>query len=278
MAVAQQALGNSDNALKNSKSLRDLAFKSSNPYLIGLSEALSAELAMRQGHMAEALKWANNYDPDPLIPMYAFFSPQLCLARILVRDDSADSRKQSVTLLPKLEEYLRGIHNKTYLIETLALRALLSERTGESVLATEQLSEAVSLARPGGFIRVFVDIGPELLSVLNRLELKTEELEYVGRIVAAFQSEGTQADGARANAEDGTTVRDISGLSEPLSRREMEVLTLLVRRLSNREIAERLFISTATVKRHAHNIYEKLNVKGRREAAAKAVGLGLTGN
>ena len=60
-----------------------------------------------------------------------------------------------------------------------------------------------------------------------------------------------------------------------MSPREKEVLALLVGRLTNKEIGERLFISTATVKRHAHNIYEKLNVKGRREAVTKAVGLGL---
>ena len=64
-------------------------------------------------------------------------------------------------------------------------------------------------------------------------------------------------------------------MPEQLSRREKEVLALLVERLTNREIGERLFISTATVKRHAHNIYEKLNVKSRREAVTKALALGL---
>ena len=71
------------------------------------------------------------------------------------------------------------------------------------------------------------------------------------------------------------TINDSAGLPESLSRREKEVLALLVERLTNNEIGERLFISTATVKRHAHNIYEKLNVRGRREAVAEAVGLGL---
>ena len=53
------------------------------------------------------------------------------------------------------------------------------------------------------------------------------------------------------------------------------MLGLLVERLSNKESAERLLIATTTVKRHAQTIYEKLNVKGRREAVTKAIGLGL---
>mgnify|MGYP000099376210 CR=1 FL=1 len=64
-------------------------------------------------------------------------------------------------------------------------------------------------------------------------------------------------------------------MPEHLSRREKEVLALLVARLTNNEIGERLYISTATVKRHAHNIYQKLNVKNRREVVTKAVALGL---
>ena len=73
----------------------------------------------------------------------------------------------------------------------------------------------------------------------------------------------------------GAEIDNIAGLSEPLSRREKEVLTLLFERLTNKEIGEQLFISTATVKRHAQSIYEKLTVNSRREAVTKAVGLGL---
>lgn len=55
-----------------------------------------------------------------------------------------------------------------------------------------------------------------------------------------------------------------------LSEREVEVLELMVQRLSDREIAEKLFISPRTVGRHANNIYAKLDVRNRREAAALA--------
>ncbi len=60
-----------------------------------------------------------------------------------------------------------------------------------------------------------------------------------------------------------------------LTNRECEILALLAARLSNREIAERLFISPATVKRHSVNLYAKLEVHGRREAVNKAVTMGL---
>jgi LuxR family maltose regulon positive regulatory protein len=273
--LAQEALGKSDDALKTSGKLRDLAFRTHNTFMIGLSEALAAELAIRQGRIADALKWASQYEPEPLVPVYCFFAPQLCLAKILILDDTANSRKRAQALLPRLEDYFSGIHNKRFLIEALALRALFSEKTGDTAIAADQLSSAVSLAQSGGFIRLFVDIGPELVPLLNRLSLKGDGLQYVGRILAAFASEGGEADAVQAGMTARDTIKDVAGLPEPLSPRENEVLGLLAARLTNREIGERLFISTATVKRHAHNIYEKLNVKGRREAVAKAVGIGL---
>lgn len=64
-------------------------------------------------------------------------------------------------------------------------------------------------------------------------------------------------------------------LVEPLTNRELDVLELLAQRLSNQEIAEKLFISTATVKGHLLNIYGKLNVRKRREAVEKAQALGI---
>ena len=62
---------------------------------------------------------------------------------------------------------------------------------------------------------------------------------------------------------------------EPLTNRELDVLDLLAQRLSNKEIAEKLFLSTTTVKGHLQNIYGKLNVKKRREAVEKARVLGM---
>jgi NarL family two-component system response regulator LiaR len=64
-------------------------------------------------------------------------------------------------------------------------------------------------------------------------------------------------------------------LAEPLSERESEVLDLIADGLTNREIADRLFIAVGTVKRHINNIYSKLGVRHRAEAIARVRELGL---
>ena len=73
----------------------------------------------------------------------------------------------------------------------------------------------------------------------------------------------------RASFEEEDTPRESS-----LSGREAEVLMLAARALSNREIAETLHLSQTTVKRHLSNVYEKMGVRSRGEAARKALSEG----
>jgi LuxR family maltose regulon positive regulatory protein len=68
---------------------------------------------------------------------------------------------------------------------------------------------------------------------------------------------------------------DQSGLIEPLSDREIEVLQLLAKGLTNQVIAERLFLSPHTVKTHTRNIYSKLAVNNRTQAVDRARNLGI---
>ena len=67
----------------------------------------------------------------------------------------------------------------------------------------------------------------------------------------------------------------VEPLIEPLSRRELEILELLAMRLSNQEIGERLYITVPTVKTHISHICQKLDVKGRYVAVARARALGI---
>jgi LuxR family transcriptional regulator, maltose regulon positive regulatory protein len=64
-------------------------------------------------------------------------------------------------------------------------------------------------------------------------------------------------------------------LVEPLSERELAVLTMIADGFSNREIADQLFLSVATVKWYLTHIYSKLGVQSRTLAIARARQLNL---
>jgi LuxR family maltose regulon positive regulatory protein len=143
----------------------------------------------------------------------------------------------------------------------LALQALLRDAQGDVRAAREALSVAITLAQPGGLIRVFVDLGPGLAKLLYDLDLDEERQRHVGRILAALRGDGqTQAS---------------ETLDHSLTNRELEILALLANELSNRQISDQLCISPSTVKRHTENIYQKLGVPDRRKAVAKAMGLAI---
>jgi LuxR family maltose regulon positive regulatory protein len=158
------------------------------------------------------------------------------------------------------------------------------------------LTEALELARPGGVIRLFVDLGPPMARLLAELKPQGNGMEqYVAQILAAFPDlrfttralalpGGRSASVADAvplgylGLQEGEIVNPkskIQNLIEPLTHREQDVLTLLAERLSDKEIARRLIISRNTVKTHTKAIFGKLNVKNRRQAVAQARELGL---
>ena len=94
---------------------------------------------------------------------------------------------------------------------------------------------------------------------------------YVGRLLSAFTLERRIKDEAGAVSSASRS----QGLIDPLSQRELEVLSLIDQGLSNNEIGERLFLALDTIKGHNRRIFEKLDVSRRTEAVARACELGL---
>ena len=262
LASVYQARGQTDKARETVESVCEHLLSIRNMVMLQRANAFQADLALCQGRMAEAVNWAQGFDPEPFQNMFRFHEPRMTLARVLIAQGSTDSHMQADRLLTSLETFVVGTHNIRFQIEVFALQALLHAAQGNEPAARAVLSRAVHLAQPGGFIRLFVDLGPGLARLLNGLDLDAEGQRYVGRILAAFRGDGqTQA---------GET------LDHSLSKRELEILALLANELSNKEISDRLCISPATVKRHTENIYRKLGVRDRRKAVAKAKALRIS--
>ncbi len=274
-ALSHLAQGRDEEAFRVSAMVTERALELGAVPLLGLAKAFEAELDLRQGLMAKAVAWSTDFNPDSPPAAFRFYVPHLTFAKMLIGQNTDESRQHAGALLDRLQELFAVTHNIRVLTDVLALRALLWHKDGDESAALASLAQSVSLGQLGGVIRPFVDMGFSLARLLNRLDLDEEGIQYVGQILAVFKGDG------QGEAPQGTqpTVSSANvgpaGLPEPISRREREVLDLLAGHLTNKEIGERLFISTGTVKRHTHSIYEKLAVGSRRAAVAKARGLGL---
>ena len=156
-------------------------------------------------------------------------------------------------------------------LKAMILQAVALHAHGEKEKAEQLLGEALALAEPGGFIRIFADEGSPMVQLLSEAAAHGIMPEYVAKLLAAFESEKPKID----DKPELSTAPLGQPLKEPLSRRELEVLQLMAEGLSNREIGERLFLALDTIKGHNRIIFGKLQVQRRTEAVARAREWGL---
>jgi LuxR family maltose regulon positive regulatory protein len=173
-------------------------------------------------------------------------------------------------LLEELLAYIKAMYNTYQEIRILACLALVYQAQGRTKEAQDALEHSLKLAQPGAFIRTFVDLGLKMAELLKQFAEQGFETDYIRQLLAAFPGQ-PQINGKQRPAK----ARTNDNLVEPLTRRERDVLELLGKWLSAKEIAQELVISPRTVKKHTSNIYGKLGVNNRMQAVEKAKGLGL---
>jgi len=154
----------------------------------------------------------------------------------------------------------------------IAILALLAAaQSDEPVRAFTTLEEALSLALPEGYLRVFIDAGDSFRQVVKawlrnrRAQGNSKLISYAQKLLKAFEEPLIMPIKSTHPSE----------MIEPLSKREMEVLTLVAKGYTNQQIAARLVISIRTVKKHIENIHGKLGVRNRIQTVARSKELGL---
>jgi LuxR family maltose regulon positive regulatory protein len=246
------------------------------------TRSLRARLMLMQEDLDGAGSWVDtitNLPPDQ--PLLWLEEPQVTRVRILVARGKEADLQLAQQILDVLDEIADRTHNTRYKIEILALRALaldaMAQRTqGETSQAHAELTQALDLSRSGGFIRVFTDLGEPLRKMLQQLAKEGHSAQTIHRILASFPDDKLKLVGSEGPAEpEHKPPTANSSLAEPLTPRELEVLSLLRGPSSIKEIALKLNISYATAKRHTINIYGKLGVNQRWNAVTRAEELKL---
>ncbi|MBN1438353.1 MAG: hypothetical protein JW929_03000 [Anaerolineales bacterium] len=243
-----------------------------------LSRGLRIELRIRlspqrrKRGMAEADAWDRSFsrslDSADFLPgMGPLGAAEAYYLAYLIRTWISIAAGRSQTALAYLERQLESAATNGLaqrIMELSLLQAQALHRQGEDRRVWKALERALEAGQAEGFIHTF-DQGPESQSLLAAAYRRGIYAEYVGTILSAISPSPHRP--GRAFEEDG-----LPGVPSPLSLsgREMEVLRLLARGNSNREIAERLVITVGTVKTHINHILEKIGAGNRTEAVARA--------
>lgn len=267
LALTLQALGRSDEARATLADAHGFLLKQHALRILPNLGAFEAEINRLQHRLVEANSWAAAVSPLPLTWSLAVVDPRFVQARVFLLQDRAASLDLAAQILAELQDYCAQVPNRRLKMEVDTLEALLQVRLGHDEDGMKLLERAVLTAETEGWVRLFVDLGPGMEDLLTRLVARGVAPHYLAHVLSAFPAAPDTSAPPRHDAQ--------AQLIDPLTDRELDVLTLLAQRYSNKEIAARLFISPATVKHHTLSIYRKLDVTDRRQAVALADELGL---
>jgi len=274
LSRARQSQGDRAGAWAAMKAFEELASSFKVPIMFFGLVARKARLSLEQGDLAPAEEWARQYETfTEKDPAFLDEFSKLTFARLRL----AQSRTaEAIELLEQYCDDAEAAERTGSVIEILMLEALASAAQGEHQRALTSLERALTLAEPEGYIRLFVDEGEPMRSLLSEYQSTMRNqvgkdiqpdrphlITYTSRLLLAFSAPSSSA------------IEEHGKLIEPLSDRELNILRMIAAGRSNPEIAETLVIAVSTVKSHINNLYGKLGTNRRTEAIAIARELGL---
>jgi LuxR family transcriptional regulator, maltose regulon positive regulatory protein len=280
LARIRQATGDTAGALDAIAEAEAVAPSPEVVDLLNPVPSLRARLLLAQGDLTAAVRWTQerglSTDDEMSYPREPAY---LILARVLLATRAAD---RAIPLLARLHADA-SVHGRLgSLIEIQALSSLAMAANGDQASAMTTLAAALKLASPQNYIRVFADEGPPMGALLSHL-IATQPrwqptggaagavpVDYLGRLARASRPGPT---GRQPVTAPSSTIS--TGLVMILSDRERQVLQLLAAGKQNQEIADELYITRDTVKKHITHIFDKLGVANRTQATIRAQDLGL---
>jgi LuxR family maltose regulon positive regulatory protein len=261
-----------------------------------VAPVVAVRLALQRDDLATAEQWWKKGGFPALntpialekYPYHVFEYLLLTQARFLLvkgqETDRASELKQAAELLGTLLLEAERFQRVSSQIEILVLQAMVQSALGDKG-ATKTLLRALALGEPEGYRRLFLDEGWRSADLLRQCRSAQQEsgshfpsLAFIDSLLDALQRAGAgrELDQQRVEPRSSPTIAHLEdGLPISLSAREMEVLALIAEGKSNQEISAELYLALNTVKRHAYNIFAKLEVKKRTQAVSKARQLGL---
>ncbi|MCP5086354.1 MAG: hypothetical protein GY952_06075 [Rhodobacteraceae bacterium] len=266
MAFLHQALGDEQAAASWMQQAEDMARTAPRPQVMAQVLLYKVRLQLAQNQLTMAQRWARESGLDiTQVPDYSAEMAYLTLVRMFLAQADQKPLAVAVDVTTQLLQRVEAQQRWGRAIEILNLQALAYQALGQVDRALTVLENALLVAEAEGYLRRFVDEGQPMADLLQLALARKISPGYTRRLLAACQAEQVRL----------TTQGKLQPLVEPLTERELEILNLIAAGLSNKAIADTLFITVGTVKRHSMNIYGKLGVNSRTQAVVKARALTL---
>ena len=240
--------------------------------------ATQIRLPLTVSRVAAASRWAAGSDltiEDTLVVQQE--RDYLTLARILLAQRKTGP---ALRLLERLRQFAESNGRAGSVIEISLLEAMAHQAQRQKRHALSRLCQALALAEPGGYLRIFLDEGGALLPIINGLMDGRKEKRAAENVPEAYLSRLLpylgQAYPFSSLQQEPQLVQRSQRIE--LSEREREVLDYLVAGLTNQTIAQIMMVEVSTVKTHLKHIYRKLNVDNRLQAVAAARNVEMSSN
>jgi ATP/maltotriose-dependent transcriptional regulator MalT len=276
-AISLQELGRTEDA----KQLMDQALKEVEE--TGIEENLAlirsgfARLALLQGDIRAAENWISTVQNPGIHPYIVFWIeiPAFTICRVKIALGSSSELKEALKLLSDYREKVETWNNRLRIVEIASLQAAARFKLGEKENALKDLKYAIENAAPSKLMRPFVELGSHIKELLITLKDQSIEAVFVDSIIDSISVKGHPKEVLPEYSSDKDKFISQSELDEQLSPREQDILVHVSSGLRNKEIANKLYVSTDTIKKHLYNTFRKLHVNNRIELVNKAKSMGL---
>ena len=275
LALVYQAQGLHAQAKETTDALLEFVQRRNSISYLAPIYAFYAELALLEDDGESAERWLEMAGEQwALGSLVSFVIPPITKARLLLSKGDAADVARGQEMLAALLQSVASLRGTRMTIQALALQSLAYELQGRATEALDTLERAIELAHSGGFIRAFADL-PPLVKLLQELRKRRKACQtadsrpdiYLQRLLVAMNPTIVQPVSAQELMRQ-------KGL-EPLTSRELQILRLLSKDLTNKEIARELVVTSGTIKAHTNSIYRKLSVNNRRSAVTLSKSLDL---
>jgi LuxR family maltose regulon positive regulatory protein len=276
-ALSLQELGRTEEAKQLMDRALDLAEEMGIEANLGLIRSGYARLALLQGDIVSAENHISTIRNPGINPFSLFWIeiPAFTICRVKIALGSSSDLRQALELLSGYREKFKAWNNKLRTVEIASLQAAARFKLGEKENALKDLKYAIENAADSKILRPFVELGSHIKELLITLKDQSTEAVFVESIIESISAEGQPKKVLTKYYSEKDRFVSQSELDEQLSPREQDILVHVSLGLRNKEIANKLYVSTDTIKKHLYNAFRKLQVNNRIELVNKAKSMGL---